>query len=195
MSFDFEGMSPEQIGDRLAHDFEYIQSNNGRLPARAYWARLRTFPTLFHEYIELAPADDGKGWEVLMDFKPASDPFYGNLWGTQGMTVMMGQMAANLVSQHAADESGIPVKQDDFRLCAVVTDAKSPRHHANVNVFGRLLPGKPKTYNGAWLSVDKLDDLAVIPLCRTYLKQVTAVLLHGASPTFVEHREFFEYLD
>lgn len=171
---------------RLTEDLGWVKEQGGRLPGPAYWLRLNTWPTVFHEYIEIAPSDDGTRYEVLMDFKPASDPFYANQWGTQGMTVMMRQMVDDLVAQHEKDESGISTMAQ-FRFCGVVTDSQSPRHHAYVNVFARVLHRKPSEFKGEWLPVDELYALPVIPLCRTYLDLVMGVLIKGDNPQFVEH--------
>lgn len=185
-----DGMSEAERERLLADAFSWVQGK--RLPPAAYWARLLAFPTVFHEYIELAPADDGNGWEILMDLKPSTDPFYANLWGTQGMTVMMRQNLGDLTAQHEREESAIK-SNAKFRFCGVVTDPDSPRHHAYVNVFARLLPQKPEKFEGSWLPLnapDKIHDgRSIIPLCRKYMALVAGVMLEGEPPDFWERFE------
>lgn len=188
---DITAMSDQEREQLLLDVFQYIQSKGGFLPASVYWERLRTFPTIYHEAVELAPSDDGKGWEVLMDHRPADDPYYADQYGTQGGTVMMRMTTGELFQRHGRRESGIPVSSpNEFRFCGLAVTPKTRRDHAYVVVFARLLPSKPATsgeYRGVWVPVDRFDELPLIPSNKVYVEMARDVMLYGALP---HYREF-----
>lgn len=188
---DLERMSDEDRTQLLLDVFRYIQGRGGFLPTSVYWERLRTFPTIYHESIELAPSDDGKGWEVLMDHRPADDPYYADQYGTQGGTVMMRTTTEELFERHGRKESGIPVSSPkEFRFCGLAVTPKTKRDHAYVVVFARMLPRKPATsgeYRGVWVPVDKFNELPLIPSNKVYVEMARDVMLYGALP---HYREF-----
>jgi len=183
---------PEREREQLLLDvFQYIQQKGGFLPASVYWERLLTFPTVYHESVEMAPSDDGKGWEVLMDHRPVDDPYYANQYGTQGGTVMMRTTAEELFERHGRKESGIAVSSpSEFRFCGLAVTPKTKRDHAYVVVFARLLSCKPVTageYRGVWMPVDRFDQFPLIPSNRVYVEMARDVMLNGALP---HYREF-----
>jgi hypothetical protein len=180
---------PDQEREQLLLDvFQYIQIKGRFLPASVYWERLRTFPTIYHESLNLAPSDDGKSWEILTDLRPSDDPYYANQHGTQGGTVMMRKTLGDLFGRHEQKESLIPVSSpDEFRFCGLAATPNTKRDHAYVVVFARLLPRKPEKFQGMWIAVERLGEYPVIPSNQVYMEMARDVMLHGALP---HYREF-----
>jgi hypothetical protein len=173
--------------DHLVQVFTRIQNEGGMLPFKAYLARMRTYPIVYHEVVTLAPSDDGNDWEMLLDLRPANDPFYANHFGTQGGTVMMGQGLKDLFRRHVEKESLIPFKsQAEFRFCGLATTPWAKRDHAYVPVFARLLARKPEKYQGTWVSVSKRDQATIDISCRVYVEMAVNVMLNGAMPYYAE---------
>src|SRR5690349_152989 len=103
-SMDLDKMQDGEREELIVNVFKWIQTRNGRLPAKAYWERLRTFPTVYHESVELCPSDDGTGWEVLTDLRPKDDPYYPDQYGSQGFTISNRQTLAALEQRHKNEE-------------------------------------------------------------------------------------------
>lgn len=171
----------------LVQVFRRIQNDGGILPPNAYWARLTTFPVVYHEVVTLAPSDDGSDWEVLLDLRPADDLFYANKFGTQGGTVMMRKGLKDLFRRHAKKESLIPFESlSEFRFCGLATTPWAKRDHAYVPVFARLLPRKPEKFQGTWVSVSKRDQYPIDISCSVYVDMAVRVMLEGAQPYYAE---------
>lgn len=187
---DLERMSDEDRTQLLLDVFRWIQGRNGFLPPEVYWERLKTFPTVYHESLNLAPSDDGNGWEILMDLRPPDDPYYANKYGTQGGTVMMRQTTKELFDRHEAKESLIPVKEwrNEFLYCGTAVTPYTERDHAYVIVFARLLPSKPDKFEGTWVPVDKIDEYPLLSSNKVYVEMAIDVMLRGTLPHYREFR-------
>ncbi|TSC70638.1 MAG: hypothetical protein CEO12_218 [Parcubacteria group bacterium Gr01-1014_46] len=175
----------------LVEVFQWIRKQGGYLPASIYWERLKTFPTVHHECVEFCPSADGTGWEVLLDLRPPDDPHFPSMYGTQGFTVMTGDVLQGLFERHCAEESYIPTIAGDFRFCGLGVSPHTKRDHAYVVVFARLLPGRPATiqdgeYRRDWVPVSRLGEVAMVPSNRFYLQMAINVMLNGAMPYYGE---------
>lgn len=168
--------------------FRWVQKQGGFLPKEAYWERIKTFPTIYHECINFAPSNEGTGWEVLMDLRQPDDPYYANQYGTQGGTVMMRQNLKELFKRHSEKESFV-YGDSEFHFCGVVTTPNTKRDHAYIAVFGRTLSGKPKLSNGVWLPLNQLNSLPIIPSNLEIVKMATAVILQKKEAYYFEFSE------
>ncbi|MEY4731878.1 MAG: hypothetical protein RL681_824 [Candidatus Parcubacteria bacterium] len=185
-------MPDNERTELLVQVFGWIQRRRGFLPRAAYWARLLAFPVVYHEVVTFAPSDDGEEWEVLLDGareRPADDQFYAGKLCTQGSTVMMRQSFTQLSARHMQEESRILFgSTDDFQFCGLSVAPWTKRDHAYVVVFSRLLPRKPKAYQGIWVSVDRLADAGVAASNRAHVDMAIAVTLRGAQPYYSEYK-------
>lgn len=193
---DLDVMSEDEREHVLVDVFSWIQSHGGRLPVSAYWERLKTFPTVYHESIEFCRSYDGTSFEVLLDQRPSDDPNFAGQYGTQGFTVMNGQTLEKLVQHHNKTEITFS-SPEEFRFCGLAVAPLGEREktakgdHPYIVIFARILEEKPVMgtggeYKQVWLSVDKLSELPVISVCKAYIEVAVNVMLRGAIPHYLE---------
>jgi hypothetical protein len=188
-----EQMTEQERENLIVDVFKWVQTRGGRLPLAAYWERLRTFPTVYHESVEFCPSDDGRSWEVLMDQRPSDDPFFPNRFGSQGFTVLNREVLSGLIERHEKQEldGGGVSNAPEFRFCGIGVTPLTRRDHAYIVIFARLWPAKPQIigseYRSKWVPVSNLDGYDVIPSCSMYIKIAADVMIGGAMP---HYREF-----
>ena len=181
---DIDGLPIVERARLFVACFAWMQKKGGFLPKEAYFARLRTFPTVYTEVITFAR--DAEGYHVLLDLRPGDDPYYPNMYGSQGGTLMMRETNEDVLKKHVAKESGIPFASLPLytgTVCAPLTE----RDHAVVIVFGRIVEGKPEKHLGTFLPMKDYLNTKVVPSNRAYVDLAFDVLVRGQMPQFREY--------
>lgn len=188
---DLSTMSAEERSEAICKVFQWIRSNGGKLPLKAYRERIKTFPTVHHECIEFGISPDGKRY-VLLDRRPDDDPDYSGMFGTQGFTVMTGMTLDHMLEKHCAEESGIPLSGGRFVFCGLGVSPLTRRDHAYVPIFARLVQRhasateEPGQYERHWIRIDELDSYSIVPSNRAYLNLAIDVVFNSARPDYAE---------
>ncbi len=173
---DVSALPEEEFGKLAAAVFGRIEKEGGWLPKEAYFAKVRAFPTVFTEIVCICQANDAAP-EILLEKRPADDPYWPGQYCTQGITVMPRQSILDVAKNHAGKECGIPVvpgEELEFAGCAHMPRIK--REHALSMIFIRWLREKPEKFSGEWHSLNRLPGnfiahmtKSVIPVVRFYL--------------------------
>lgn len=189
-----ELMSEEERNETLIAGFRYMKLHPF-LPLNVYLERLEALPTIHQECVEFAPADDGNGWDVLLDLRRPDDPRYANQYGSQGSTVMPGSTLEKLLKYHENKEASFTESEflpKNFRFCGLGVSPLLERGHEYVPIFGRVLPQKPQIVQEenedkrVWVPINKLETLPIIPANKVYIEIARDVMIYGHPPCYRE---------
>ena len=191
MTVNLEEMNDKQREEALVAMFTWVGSQGGRLPLKAFFARLNTFPTLFREIIHISKSKEGEP-QVLLQPRAKDDPFFAGQWATTGVTLPVRFNTSMVAELHGEKETGISHDykgHPEYVFCGSISLPNLAREHGEATVFGCDWGNTiPTIKDGVeWVNVNDIDRLPLVPHSRSIVQMVCDVLIQGARPHFVEY--------
>ena len=160
-----------------------------RLPESIFYARLAAFPVVSLDLPTIITygKKDPKVWDVALEVRPRTEPFFGGQIVTNGWTLPNRKTLQQALAGYEA-ETGTKLQDTrGLKFAGIVSMPNQVRGHAVVIVFAKAFLQKPRGYRGVVVKVSRaLGGLVKLSSERLFLR-LAYDCLRGRPPRFVEY--------